>query len=102
MEEKPGTQLSLYRPTQNEGSSDHPVEDNTLDVQRGIRSIYFRDANNGYAVGGTRNGWWRSIFATTDAGATWQKKYGYSEQTGLLSVFVNSSAGKDWLLVTVV
>jgi len=81
----------LYRPTQNEGSSDHPVEDNILDVQRGIRSIYFKDTNNGYAVGGTRNGWWRSIFATTDGGTTWQKKYGYSEQTGLLSVFVNTN-----------
>ena len=81
----------LYRPTQNEGSSDHPVEDNILDVQRGIRSIYFKDTNNGFAVGGTRNGWWRSIFATTDAGATWQKKYGYSEQTGLLSIFVNTN-----------
>ena len=81
---------TLWRPVQIE-SSKHPVEDNTFDVQRGIRSIYFRDANNGYAVGGTRDGWWRSIFATTDAGATWQKKYGYSEQTGLLSVFVNSA-----------
>ncbi|MBE0570115.1 MAG: T9SS type A sorting domain-containing protein [Ignavibacteriaceae bacterium] len=81
---------TLWRPTQIE-LSEHSAEDNTFDVQRGIRSIYFRDANNGYAVGGTRDGWWRSIFATTDAGATWQKKYGYSEQTGLLSVFVNSS-----------
>lgn len=81
---------TLWKPTQIE-SSEHPVEDNTLDVQKGIRSIYFKDTNNGYAVGGTRDGWWRSIFATTDAGATWQKKYGYSEQTGLLSVFINSN-----------
>ncbi len=81
----------INRPISPEESTFHPQEDNATDTQRGIRSIYFKDSNNGFAVGGTRDGWWRSIFATTDAGASWQKKYQYSEQTGLLSVFVNSS-----------
>ena len=65
--------------------------------QEGIRSIYFKDANNGYAVGGTSDGWQRIILSTTDAGTTWQSKYAYSEQTGLLSVFV-TGAGKGWAL----
>ena len=85
----------LYRPVSSEGSALHNEEDNPLDYQRGIRSIYFKDSNNGYAVGGSLNGWWRSIFVTTDAGETWQQKYSYSEQTGLLSVFVNSN-GIGW------
>jgi photosystem II stability/assembly factor-like uncharacterized protein len=85
----------LYRPIEGESSTAHNKENNLIDTQRGIRSIYFRDSNNGYAVGGTRDGWWRSIYTTTDAGNTWQKKYGYPEQTGLLSVFVNSN-GIGW------
>jgi photosystem II stability/assembly factor-like uncharacterized protein len=85
----------LNRPSQGESSTAHNEEDNLFDTQRGIRSLYFKDSNNGYAVGGTRDGWWRSIYSTTDAGNTWQKKYGYSEQTGLLSVFVNSN-GIGW------
>jgi photosystem II stability/assembly factor-like uncharacterized protein len=85
----------LFGPVSRGDSELHPQEDNPIDIQRGIRSIYFKDSNNGYAVGGTRDGWWRSIFTTTDAGLTWQKKYDYSEQTGLLSVFVNND-GKGW------
>jgi photosystem II stability/assembly factor-like uncharacterized protein len=85
----------LYRPVSEDGSDLHNEEDNPLDYQKGIRSIYFKDSNNGYAVGGSLDGWWRSIFTTTDAGETWQKKYGYPEQTGLLSVFVNSN-GIGW------
>ncbi len=85
----------LYRPVSENGSALHNEDDNILDNQRGIRSIYFKDSYNGYAVGGSVDGWWRSIFTTTDAGETWQKKYGYSEQTGLLSVFVKSN-GKGW------
>jgi photosystem II stability/assembly factor-like uncharacterized protein len=42
-------------------------------------------------VGGTYDGWWRNIYVTTDAGNTWRNKYGYSEQTGLLSVFMNTN-----------
>ena len=85
----------LYRPNSNEDLTSHVELDNPLDNHKGIRSIYFRDSNNGYAVGGSKGGWWRNIFTTNDAGETWQKKYGYSEQTGLLSVFVNSS-GTGW------
>ncbi len=82
---------SLWRPEYNDDPSLHQYEDSYFDNQRGIRSIYFKDANNGYAVGGTRDGWWRSIFTTTNGGATWVKKYGHSEQTGLLSVFVSNN-----------
>lgn len=83
---------TLFRPTINEDTItyDHPTE-NTFDTQRGIRSIFFRDANNGYAVGGTLNGWRRSIYSTTDGGSSWNVDYAYSEQTGLLSIFVNGS-----------
>jgi photosystem II stability/assembly factor-like uncharacterized protein len=73
----------------------HIQEDIPIDTQVGIRSIYFKDSNNGYAVGGTLDGWNRCIYSTTDAGTTWQPKYLSSEQTGLLSVFVNSN-GKGW------
>ncbi|MBK9096604.1 MAG: T9SS type A sorting domain-containing protein [bacterium] len=82
---------TLWRAIQKGDQSEHYTEDNPTDNQRGIRSIYFKDQNSGFAVGGTRDGWWRSIFTTTDAGATWENKYGYSEQTGLLSVFVNGN-----------
>ena len=82
---------TLWRSVTSGDPSLHLTEDNPLDNQRGIRSIYFKDQNNGFAVGGSRDGWWRSIFTTTDAGATWENKYGYSEQTGLLSVFVNGN-----------
>jgi len=69
----------------------HIIQDNSLDIQKGIRSIYFKDSNNGYAVGGTYDGWNRCIYATTNSGETWQTKYAYSEQTGLLSVTVNAN-----------
>jgi photosystem II stability/assembly factor-like uncharacterized protein len=82
---------TLWRPVSGDDESLHQTEDNTTDNQRGIRSIYFKDQNNGYAVGGTRDGWWRSIFSTTDGGSTWENKYRYSEQAGLLSVFVNGN-----------
>ena len=82
---------SLNRPSTNEDLELHTEEDNLFDNQRGIRSIYFKDLLNGYAVGGSADGWWRSIFTTTDAGETWQKKYGYPEQTGLISVAVTTS-----------
>jgi len=82
---------SLNRPSSQEDLELHAEEDNLFDNQSGIRSIYFKDLLNGYAVGGSSDGWWRSIFTTTDAGETWQKKYGYPEQTGLLSVAVTSS-----------
>jgi photosystem II stability/assembly factor-like uncharacterized protein len=75
-------------PISRKGSISHIENDNPFDIQVGIRSIYFKDSNNGYAVGGTWDGWNRCIYSTTDAGNTWQTKYNYSEQTGLLSVIV--------------
>ena len=74
--------------------NEHIIE-NLADTQVGICSIYFKDANNGYAVGGTYSGWNRCIYSTTNAGITWQRKYNYLEQTCLLSVFVTNS-GKGW------
>jgi photosystem II stability/assembly factor-like uncharacterized protein len=70
-------------------------DNDIIDMRRGVHSIYFKDLNNGYAVGATGNGWGRNIYRTTDAGDTWQTIYWYQEQTGLLSVFVNSM-GQGW------
>lgn len=81
---------SLFTSVPKTNSEFHFQMDNPLDTQVGIRSIYFKDSNNGFAVGGTRDGWNRCVFSTTDAGNSWQTNYVYSEQTGLLSVRVNS------------
>lgn len=86
---------TLFSSVSKANSENHYQLDNPLDTQVGIRSIYFKDSNNGYAVGGTRDGWNRCVFSTTDGGNTWQSKYVYSEQTGLLSVFVNNQ-GMGW------
>ncbi len=83
--------VMINRPVSPEEIDLHNQEDNPLDTQRGIRSIWFKDSLNGFAVGGSLDGWWRSIYTTTDAGNSWQKKYGYSEQTGLLSVALTNS-----------
>ncbi|MCC6255842.1 MAG: T9SS type A sorting domain-containing protein [Ignavibacteriaceae bacterium] len=83
--------VMINRPVSPEEIGIHNQEDNPLDTQRGIRSIWFKDSLNGFAVGGSLDGWWRSIYTTTDAGNSWQKKYGYSEQTGLLSVALTNS-----------
>jgi len=61
----------------------------------GIRSIFFKDPNNGYAVNGTWESYNRSIFTTTNGGITWIEKHYESESPGLLSVYVNS-IGKGW------
>ncbi len=82
---------TAFAPVSAENSENHLQMENPLDVQVGIRSIYFKDSNNGYAVGGTYDGWNRCIYTTTNGGNTWQSKYSYSEQTGLLSVRVNEA-----------
>ena len=82
--------FSLLKKTKvNDRENYHPDDGN------GIRSIFFKDSNIGYAVGGDGGGWSREIFTTTDGGSTWINKYHGSEETGLLSVFVNNS-GKGW------
>ncbi|MDP2366534.1 MAG: YCF48-related protein [Ignavibacteria bacterium] len=81
----------LNRPLTDEELNEHYQDDNPIDNQRGIRSIWFKDSMNGYAVGGSLDGWWRSLYSTTDGGNSWQKKYGYPEQTGLLSVALTNS-----------
>lgn len=93
-----GETWSNYYPKYNiiDPTKHHKQENMPLfDIRYGIQSIYFKDSNNGYAVGGSWDGWNRCIYSTSDAGATWQIKYSYAEQTGLLSVFVNS-LGKGW------
>lgn len=64
------------------------------DIGDGIRSIFFKDSNIGYAISGTI-GYARSILTTTDGGSTWNQKCYEWESDGLLSVFV-SDAGKGW------
>lgn len=83
--------LLLTRPSTSNDPELHTEEDNSFDNQRGIRSIHFKDLMHGFAVGGSRDGWWRSIYTTSDGGGSWQKKYGYPEQTGLLSVAITNS-----------
>ena len=65
-----------------------------VDDGNGIRSIYFKDINNGYAISGTI-GYARSILTTTDGGASWIQKCYEWESDGLLSVYVNER-GKGW------
>ena len=57
----------------------------------GINSIFFDHSMIGYAVGGNSYGWDRKIFTTTDAGATWNRKYIGWEENGLISVFGKSN-----------
>lgn len=66
----------------------------TSTVGDGIRSIYFKDSNNGYAVSGAI-GYARSIITTTDGGTTWNQKSYDWESDGLLSVYVSDN-GKGW------
>ena len=61
----------------------------------GINSIYFKDSNIGYAVGGNGNGWNRKIYTTTDGGSTWTRNYIGWEEGGLISVHGNNQ-GQGW------
>ncbi|MDH3267918.1 MAG: YCF48-related protein [Ignavibacteria bacterium] len=65
-----------------------------IDYNFGIRSIYFRDSNNGWAVNGGDE-YYRAIYTTTNGGANWVQKYFTLEEYDLLSVFVNS-IGHGW------
>lgn len=82
-------QLYLPLPKMETPSENHKllIEDDYY----GIRSIYFRDADNGYAVGGNGGGWRRVILQTTDGGQFWSLKYHGMEEYGLLSVTITSS-----------
>ena len=88
-------QSLLSIPNENTVLKKKNKDNNIIDMRRGVHSIYFKDLNIGYAVGGTGDGWGRNIFRTTDGGDTWQIKYNYQEQTGLLSVSMNSF-GQGW------
>ncbi|BDQ02785.1 YCF48-related protein [Ignavibacterium sp.] len=74
--------------------NDKPFENHKIlidDEYYGIRAIYFKDENTGFAVGGNGGGWRRVILSTTDAGSTWGLKYHGMEEYGLLSVSVTES-----------
>ncbi len=61
------------------------------DDSYGVRDIFFLDDSKGYAVAGTGGGWSRSIFITTNGGTNWINKYYNLEESGLLSVKMNSN-----------
>lgn len=87
------TWTQQYVGTEEKIVTDH--KDNyILDIGDGIRSIFFKDANNGYAVSGTI-GFARSIIITTDGGSTWIQKCYDWESDGILSIYVNGT-GKGW------
>ena len=65
-----------------------------VDGQGGLRSVYFKDSNNGWAVGGS-NEYYRTIYTTTNGGGTWTNKYFGNEEYDLFSVAVTAS-GKSW------
>ena len=69
-------------------------DNHVIDNGNGIRSIFFKDSYNGYAVSGTI-GYARSIITTTDGGSTWIQKCYEWESDGLLSIYVSDS-GKGW------
>jgi photosystem II stability/assembly factor-like uncharacterized protein len=76
------TNLEKRNPTSNEQT--------TIYNSGGINSIYFKDSNIGYAVGGNGYGWDRKIYTTIDGGNTWTRKYIGWEENGLISVYGNS------------
>jgi photosystem II stability/assembly factor-like uncharacterized protein len=61
----------------------------------GVNSIYFKDSNNGFALAGDEGGYYRALYATTDAGSTWIDKYVGEEEAGLISIRI-TEAGKGW------
>lgn len=67
---------------------------NTIDGMGGLRSVYFKDLYNGWAVGGS-NEYDRTIYVTTDGGTVWTNKYFGLEEYDLFSIAVTSS-GKSW------
>ncbi len=71
-----------------------PGKMSIIDGQGGLRSIYFKDSDNGWTVGGS-NEYYRTIYQTTDGGETWINKYFGSEEYDLFSVAVTPS-GKSW------
>jgi len=62
----------------------------------GVRDIYFKDENIGFAVGGERT-YHRKIYATSDGGLNWYIKYEAQEEYDLISVY-GTKAGKGWAI----
>ncbi len=74
--------------------SQAPAKMTIVDGQGGLRSVHFKDANHGWAVGGS-NEYYRTIYTTTDGGVTWTNKYFGNEEFDLFSISVTPS-GKSW------
>ncbi len=80
---------------QNLDKRSQPLRKMTIvDGQGGLRAVFFKDANNGWTVGGS-NEYYRKIYTTTDGGANWDTKYFGMEEYDLFSVAVTPS-GKSW------
>lgn len=65
-----------------------------IDGQGGLRSVHFKDANQGWVVGGS-NEYYRVVYTTINGGANWDLKYFGQEEYDLFSVAVTPS-GKSW------
>lgn len=89
------TWIELVVLSNRENTKQHDIEQTILYNSGGINSIYFKDNNTGYAVGGTAYGWDRKIYTTTDGGSTWIRKYSGWEENGLIAVTGNSR-GQGW------
>lgn len=71
------------------------IEQTNIYITGGINSIYFKNKNIGYAVGGNGYGWDRQIYTTSDGGSTWFRRYSGWEENGLVSVSGNDH-GQGW------
>lgn len=70
------------------------IRSSLIDGPGGLRSVYFKDKNNGWAVGG-ENEYDRTIYTTTNGGVNWINQYFGSEEYDLFSVSVTPS-GNSW------
>ncbi len=61
----------------------------------GLRSVFFKNSNNGYAVGGYSNDYMRIILSTTDGGEHWNQQSFGVEDKFLLSILV-TKCGRGW------
>ena len=65
-----------------------------IDGVGGLRSVFFKDANNGWAAGG-ENEYSKKLYSTTNGGITWDLKYYGSEEWDFFSIFM-TEGGNGW------
>lgn len=88
--------IELVVMSNRENTKQHFTTEQTIRYNSGgVNSIYFKDKNIGYAVGGNVYGWDRKIYTTTDGGSTWIRKYSGWEENGLIAVSGNNQ-GQGW------